>query len=303
MEPGKPNVESHVRPRLRARTCGGRYFVEHGLTTKNDAAYLALVVDPIKVCARYKPKFGQGNQGDGLTLEQFRGLYQADAFYNWFGLDNPMMYAAHKAAGGMTSVYRQIGIGCEKLFRTVLRDSLGLTDADVTWSYEVPLPSGKTRTLYLDGRVPLDKIPDRAKRKRFHDWMLRSASSLGVDSKIAKTLTGTIFEVRQGYKSKDSKRQNADIANASTAYTQAYLPCAAILSTQIDGDILLRYRAHKWAVVTGLEGIRDPLLSTYDFMNDVVGYDLAAFFKRNSATLRTEIDAVLKALLAPETTA
>jgi len=32
-----------------------------------------------------------------------------------------------------------------------------------------------------------------------------------------------------------------------------------------------------------------------------VGYDLAAFFKRNSRTLRSELDKVLKALLAPET--
>jgi hypothetical protein len=75
-----------------------------------------------------------------------------------------------------------------------------------------------------------------------------------------------------------------------------------ILSSQIDGDILLRYRAEKWAIITGIEGANDPLASTYDFMRDVVGYDLAAFFKRNSSTLRTEIDAVLKALLAPETT-
>ena len=112
--------------------------------------------------------------------------------------------------------------------------------------------------------------------------------------------TGTVFEVRQGYKSKDSKRQNADIANAATAYTSAYLPCAVILSTQIDGDILLRYRAEKWVVLTGIQGANDPLLSTYDFMREVVGYDLAAFFQSNQKTLRTEIDAVLKALLAPE---
>jgi len=127
-----------------------------------DKVYMQIVLDPIRVCAHYKPKFGQGNTGEGLTLEAFRTLYQSDAFYNWFGLDNPLMYAAHKAAGGMTSVYRQIGIGCEKLFRTILRDALGLTDADVTWSYELLLPSGKTRTLYLDARVPLDKITDRA---------------------------------------------------------------------------------------------------------------------------------------------
>jgi len=267
----------------------------------DDARYLKTVLDPIRVCALYKPKFGQGLAGGGLTLEQFRKLYQSDAFYNWFGLDNPLMYAAHKAAGGMTSVYRQIGIGCEKLFRTVIKDSLGLSATDVTWSYEIPLLSGKSRTLSLDARVPLDRIPDRAKRARFHDWMKQGADKLGVDPKVFATLSGTVFEVRQGYKSKDSKRQNADIANAATAYTKAYLPCAAILSAQIDGDILLRYRMEKWAVVTGLVGLDDPLVSTYDFMREVVGYDLAAFFERNSKVLRTEIDLVLKALLAPET--
>lgn len=268
---------------------------------QNDEAYLDLVLEPIRVCAKYKPKFGQGTKGDGLTLAQFQTLYQSDPFYSWFGLDNPMMYSAHKAAGGMTSVYRQIGIGCEKLFRTVIKDALGLSETDVTWSYSIPLANGKSRTLYLDGRVPLDKIADEAKRARFHAWMKDYAESIGVDPNVFSTLTGTIFEVRQGYKSKDSKRQNADIANAATAYTKAYLPCAVILSTQIDNDILLRYRAEKWAVITGVEGANNPLISTYDFMRDVVGYDLAAFFKRNSKTLRSEIDAVLTAFLAPET--
>ena len=132
--------------------------------------------------------------------------------------------------------------------------------------------------------------------------MLAAANTVGVAPAVANSLTDTVFEVRQGYKSKDSKRQNADIANAATAYTRACFPCAVIVSAQIDGDILLRYRAEKWAIVAGVEGANDPLVSTYDFMRDVVGYDLAAFFKRNSSTLRTEIDAVLKALLAPETT-
>ncbi|MBM3187690.1 MAG: hypothetical protein FJZ90_03100 [Chloroflexi bacterium] len=266
----------------------------------NDKEYLELVLEPIRVSARYRPKFGQGTKGGGLTLAQFQSLYQGDPFYSWFGLDNPLMYAAHKAAGGMTSVYRQIGIGCETLFRAVLKDSLGLSPTDVTWSYEVPRSGGKSRTLYLDGRVPLDKITDEAKREQFRAWMKASSELLRIDPKVFATLTGTIFEVRQGYKSKDSKRQNADIANAATAYTKAYLPCAVILSTQIDNDILLRYRAEKWAVLTGIEGADDPVISTYDFFRAIVGYDLAAFFKRNSGTLRAEIDKVLKALLAPE---
>ena len=265
-----------------------------------DEEYLQIVLDAIRVCALYKPKFGQGAKAGGLTLEQFRDLYRGDAFYGWFGLDNPMMYAAHKAAGGMTSVYRQIGIGCEKLFRRVVKDSLGLSDDDVTWSYQVILASGRKRTLHLDGRVPLGKIGDKGKRSRFHQWMRESAKALDVDRKVFKSLTGTIFEVRQGYKSKDSKRQNADIANAATAYTKGYLPCAVILSGQIDGDVLMRYRSEKWSVVTGIVGAKNPLLSTYDFMRDVVGYDLAAFFERNSLVICAEMDAVLKALLTPD---
>lgn len=212
------------------------------------------------------------------------------------------MYAAHKAAGGMTSVYRQIGIGCEKLFRTVVKDSLGLSAADVRWQYQSPLASGKNRTLALDARVPLGSIQDASKRALFHDWMKKQADHLGIASRVFASLDGCVLEVRQGYKSKNSKRQNADIANAAAAYTKAYLPCAAILSAQIDGDILVRYRMERWAVITGLAGINDPLASTYDFMREAVGYDLAGFFERNSELLRAEIDAVLQSLLAPETT-
>jgi len=70
-----------------------------------------------------------------------------------------------------------------------------------------------------------------------------------------------------------------------------------LLSNQIDGDIVLRYRSEKWAILTGVPGRNDPLTSTYDFMRDVVGYDLAAFFARNADTLRAEVTKVLLALL------
>ena len=261
-----------------------------------DDEYLQIVLDPIRVCAQYKPKFGQGAK-EGLTFEQFCELYRGDVFYSWFGLVNSTMYAAHKAAGGMTSVYRQIGTGCERLFRRIVKDSFELSEEDATWSYQVTLANGKKRTLSLDGRVPLEKIRDKGRRDRFHKWMRDSAQLLDVNEKIFDSLTGTIFEVRQGYKSKDSKRQSADIANAAAAYTKGYFPCAVILSRQIDSDVLMRYRTEKWSVVTGIVGAANPLVSTYDFMRDVVGYDLAAFFERNSSTLREEIGMVLKALL------
>ena len=121
-----------------------------------------------------------------------------------------------------------------------------------------------------------------------------------VSPNVIAGFTGTVFEVRQGYKSKDSKRQNADIANAGAAYAEAQFPCALVLSNQIDADIVTRYVAERWAVLTGVMVPNDPLVSTYAFMRDVVGYDLAGFFERNTATLRLAIDAVLRALLTPD---
>ena len=109
---------------------------------------------------------------------------------------------------------------------------------------------------------------------------------------------GVVFEVRQGYKSKDSKRQNADIANAAHAYVEGYIPAVVLLSTQIDGGVAARYTEARWLLLTGT---RDgaPTESTYGFCRQVLGYDLAAFFERNSARFKAELDNVLAALLRP----
>ncbi len=40
-----------------------------------DEEYLQIVLDAIRVSALYKPKFGRGASGEGLTLEQFQDLY------------------------------------------------------------------------------------------------------------------------------------------------------------------------------------------------------------------------------------
>ena len=269
------------------------------MTRAQDARYLQTVVDAIRVCARYKPKFGQG-RSSGVELPEFQKLYQNDRFYAWFGLDNPLMYAAHKAAGGMTSIYRQIGIGCESLFRQILSDQFALSAEAANWSYTVPASGIKSQVLHLDGRLSLSDIHDGAAKKRVREWMKKAAIAIGVAPSIQKSLAGIVFEVRQGYKSKDSKRQNADIANAATAYANAYLPCAIILSNQIDNGILSRYRSERWLALTGVIGRNDPLRSTYVFMDQIIGYDLAGFFDRNNAILRNEIDCVLRALLAAD---
>jgi len=115
---------------------------------------------------------------------------------------------------------------------------------------------------------------------------------------MVSVLKGAVFEVRQGYKSKDSKRQNADIANASTAYSQGYLPVILVMSTQIDSDIVTRYQARHWLLLRGyLTGA--TTISTYSFMREVIGYDLAGFFTRNSSILKATLLNVLETLLSP----
>ena len=261
-----------------------------------DERYFRLIQQALAVCKHYRPKFGQGSKA-GLTLDDFQTLYRGDPFYTWFGLDSPLLYAAHKAAGGMTSVYRQIGTGCERLFQQLLQDTLGLNPEQVTWSYLVPGSDGKQRKLSLDGRIPLSAIPDAAAADRVRLWLRDAANAVKVSKKVAATLEGPVFEVRQGYKSKDAKRQNADVGNAANAYANSYLPTVVLLSSQIDDDISERYARAQWLILRGsLSG--SSLQSTYTFAREVLDYDLAGFFTRNAGRIRAEVETVIEALLS-----
>lgn len=264
-------------------------------TQSSDFQYLQLLVARIRVCKNYKPQFGQG-RSQGLSLQDFQKLYSADIFYSWFGLNNSMMYAAHKAAGGITSIYRQIGIGCEEVFRKMLQANLGLDKDQSKWSYQSDLQDGRKRKLSLDGRIVIADIKSEEKRGHIRIWLKNACDYLGIAPEIASVLKGAVFEVRQGYKSKDSKRQNADIANAATAYSQGYLPVVIMLSAQIDNDIALRYENEKWLILRGQIG-GTSTQSTYSFCKEVIGYDLAHFFQTNAPALQVAIVEVLETLL------
>lgn len=263
--------------------------------TSQDDRYLSLICNALRVCLNYRPAFGHG-KGDGITFERFQQIYKEDEFYAWFGLDSPLVYAAHKAAGGMTSVYRQIGLGCQVLFQSLLQDTLGLSSADATWSYKVRAKGAKTRTLALDGRIPLDKITDADARRRCATWLTEATRAVGLKTRGSHSLEGSVFEVRQGYKSNDAKRQNADVSNAANAFAHRYLPVMLLLSVQIPDNLAERYQRAHWLILRGtVSGISTD--STYVFCREVLGYDLAGFFRRNSAAIKAETLAVFEGLL------
>lgn len=154
--------------------------------------------------------------------------------------------------------------------------------------------------LTLDGRIPIAELSDGSAKKRIAAWMQEAVLQVGVAPVVAASLQGPVFEIRQGYKSKDAKRSNADIGNAGAAYAQAWFPVAMILSNQIDGDVADAYQRARWLLLRGVED-NSPSVSTYAFFRDVLRYDLAGFFKRNSGRLTRKVEEVLETLLAPET--
>ena len=269
--------------------------MKQGTYAQRDLDYLEIIRTALRVCLDYKPAFGQGRKG-GLTLNQFQKLYQEDEFYTWFGLDSPLFYKAHKAAGGMTSIYRQVGMACQRLFSQILQDKLRLSPSDAQWSYEMPNGKDKSRKLSLDGRIPLIKLSNPAHRSTVESWLSDAATLLGVEKRIAAKLNGAVFEVRQGYKSNDAKRQNADVANAASAYAKGYLPVMVIFSSQIPESLINRYERNRWLILRGTTH-GSSVDSTYVFCYKVLGYDLGAFFNRNSSAIKQETMAVVEELL------
>lgn len=260
----------------------------------NDARYLKRFLTPIKVCAQYKPKFGLGARESGISCDKFLEIYGCDPFYSWCGLNSPLMYSAHKAAGGMTSIYRQIGKGCEYLFREIIIDTLGYTDkSSAEWSYTTKTQSGKEKRLSLDARIELGDINNEEVLLKIQNWLKIYCNK--IQAEIPKN--GIVFEIRQGYKSKDSKRQNADIDNIAVAWSHGYLPIFAIFSSQIDGDIILRYRNSRGGILVGsLDS--NTQISLFSFFYDILGYDLAEFFRRNTDSIKSEIHKILQTLLS-----
>lgn len=262
---------------------------------KEDLVYREILLSPLRTCSDYLPKMGGQT---GVDLKSFISSYGSDPLYHWMGFDSPLMFAAHKAAGGMTSLYRQLGIGTERLFRRILMDSFGLSEDEANWSYEYTKPNKKVATRYLDGRLDFDLISKSGKRDPsiVIDWVNDVKKYLNIQI----PLSGSVFEVREGYKSADSKRQNGDLDNLAQALKHGYLMTMALMSMQINNTVKTRYQEGGLLVLTGDITSRNPLESTYAFIDQVAGYDLVAFFERNTDLLREETSQILESLLKGE---
>ena len=261
-----------------------------------DKKYLEIFLAPLYVCADYLPAFGTSGNG-GLSLSDFRSLYGSDEFYSWIGLDSPLVYAAHKASGGLTSIYRQIGVGAERLLREIIKDGFLLSQEEVEWKYEYNKTKTQKAFHILDARISLENLKNEKQRKRVEVWLHKAIKAAHGDAKTR--LKGAIFEIRQGYKSADSKRQNADLRFGARSYQVGHIPVVAVLSSQVSEMVINRYRDSGMLVLTGVHS-DDPTISTFAFFKKVVGYSLEDFFIRNSENIKKVIHSLIEKLLSPE---
>ena len=266
---------------------------------KRDTKYVGLLLKPLEECKKYKPVFGKIDADEEeVTIDAFRSIYGADPLYHWVGLDEDLMYAAHKAAGGMTSIYRQLGIGCERLVRAIIADEFDLDTEQLAWSYKYETDRGKVATHTLDARVDVNHIRSKGGKKRVSDWLQKMGKTRGLTNERMAALHGVVLEVRQGYMSADSKRQQADLRFGVRSYNENYLPMIMIMSMQVSEMVCARYRSNQVAVLTGTPS-NDEMISSLAFVNNVIGYDITGFFTRNTKMLRAEFGGVLRAILTP----
>ena len=162
------------------------------------------------------------------------------------------------------------------------------------WGYDTIRSDGKTQRLTLDARIDGAHLTTTVARTRLNEWLTRTSAFMNQH----RGVTGTVFEVRQGYKSADAKRQNADLRFGLAAYDERYLPVILVISTQVSGVVINRYRQNKLLVLTGSR-VDDDAKSTFAFFENVVGYSLIGFFERNAVELKREVTATLEALLSP----
>jgi len=264
----------------------------------NDQRYIDVLLDPVRRSANYRPKFGASASVE-VDCDRFLEIYGNDIFYHSIGLDTEYMYAAHRAAGGMTSIYRQLGTGCENLMRAIACDQLGLSIEQYSWSYEVKNPNGSISTLTLDGRISSTELVSIKNRKRFDVWLADAASASGLSKKMTKGLSGAVFEVRQGYKSADAKRVNADVRSWNRAIKDGLLLVFVVFSNQIGVPILTRYRSESVLVLTGVDS-KDPTVSSFAFFEKVLGYSIIDFLDRNSPAIRAEMSAITRKVVSSD---
>ncbi len=179
------------------------------------------------------------------------------------------------------------------------------------WNLYAPdygVPQNRRRLIFAGVRNDIDGFPVAPKPTNAdrHVTISEALSDLeGITDETVPNQSPYFVATRatsgggQGYKSADSKRQNADLRFGARSYQIGHVTVVAVLSSQVSETVIARYQGAGMLVLTGTPS-PDPTASTFAFFKEVIGYNLDDFFRRSSPVVKSVIHDLIGKLLAPQ---
>jgi hypothetical protein len=229
---------------------------------------LAIIKYHLDKVLKYNPYY---NFKGIANSKQFCELLGEDPAFCHFGFNDERYVTARVGGNLVTSLHRKLGDMYEEIFKYLLKLKFALADADLNFAVDVP----------IGGRI----------QKRSTDGIVRTEFLEGIklsglrDDVMGKKGLG--FEVRSCYQIGDSKRIQADWDMALALEKQGFIPIMLIFcSTSLRSPCLRLSKS--WNLFEGK--------ATFEFIEELTGFDLYGFFAANHQVLSLTIDNIFAKL-------
>ena len=198
-----------------------------------------------------------------VDKQEFMKVIRRDPALAPFFLANEK-YATVRIGGNLiTSLHRKLGDIYEGIFEELLRDRLGVSQADLNFSVSLDV-DGQAQRRSTDGALRLSVLGEQAQRRVRRLQSDRSAKGLG-------------FEVRSCYQIGDSKRIQADRDLALALRRHGLEPVLLIFcATSLRSPV--KRLAEYWTVREGT--------AAFAYVKELTGFDLAQFLKAEKRMIR-----------------
>lgn len=202
-----------------------------------------------------------------------------DALYGVIFEDIAHKYA-FTALGGrlITSLHRNFGDIIEMSVREIFKVKFDLDGALAQMSLTLKsVEKRSTRT--SDATIPFDALEahERSQIQSLHKHLLNANHG------DANKLKGISYEIRQCYKSNDSKRRTADIDMADLLLANKQLPVMLIFCSSSSPSIITDYRRlSKWIILEGNEA--------FDYVAKLTGFNFKTYLHDKCKLHKKELD-------------
>lgn len=195
---------------------------------------------------------------------------KSDALYGLLFRDISEFYVQSVLGGRITtSLHRNFGDIVEMSVREIFKSAFDLDDQLAQSSFTLKsIEKRSTRT--TDVTLPYTALEEKTvgRLRAFHEQLCKRHRR-DVEG-LHATCKGVGYEVRQCYKSNDSKRRTADIDMSHLLANKGLAPVMLIFCSSSSASIIQDYnRLSKWLILEGT--------AAFEYVNDVTGFNYRAY--------------------------